>query len=127
TVLRPTWSQPFDLLYIDGKHDYWTYTDDLRWSAHLPPGAEILVHDCFSSVGVTLGVLLKMLGRRYTYLDRSTSLARFTLRPPSPRDRLRLLAQLPWFTRNVLIKLLLRLHLRPLTRLLAHYEPVDPY
>lgn len=127
TALRPGWTRRFDLLYIDGKHDYWTYTDDLRWSAHLAPGSEILVHDCFSSVGVTLGVLAKMLGPRYTYLDRSMSLARFTLRRPSLRDRCRLLAQLPWFTRNVAIKLLLRLHLRPLTRLLAHREPVDPY
>lgn len=127
TKLRPTWTRPIDLLYIDGKHDYWTYTDDLRWSAHLPAGAEILVHDCFSSVGVTLGVLLKMLGTRYTYLDRSGSLARFALRRPSTKDRLRLLGELPWFTRNVLIKVLLRLRLRPLTRLLGHREPVDPY
>jgi predicted O-methyltransferase YrrM len=127
TRLRPAWTRPIDLLYIDGKHDYWTYTDDLRWSAHLSAGAEILVHDCFSSVGVTLGVLLKMLGSRYTYVDRSHSLARFALRSPSTKDRVRLLAQLPWFTRNVLVKVLLRLRMRPLTRLLGHREPVDPY
>lgn len=127
TRLRPTWTRPVDLLYIDGKHDYWTYTDDLRWSAHLPPGAEILVHDCFSSVGVTLGVVLKMFGTRYTYLDRAGSLARFTLRRPSTRDRLRLAAELPWFVRNLGVKVLLRLGMRPLTRLLRHHEPVDPY
>jgi predicted O-methyltransferase YrrM len=127
TKLRLGWTRPIDLLYIDGKHDYWTYTDDLRWSAHLPPSAEILVHDCFSSVGVTLGVLLKMLGTRYTYLDRFGSLARFTLRRPSTTDRLRLLGELPWFTRNVIVKVLLRLRMRPLARLLGHREPVDPY
>src|SRR5688572_25794100 len=41
TRARPGWSEPIDLLYIDGKHDYWTFTDDLRWSAFLTPGGEI--------------------------------------------------------------------------------------
>ena len=45
-----------DLLYIDGKHDYWTVSDDLRWAAHLPPAVPVLIHDCFSSIGVTLGI-----------------------------------------------------------------------
>jgi len=128
TELRPDWDRPIQLLYIDGKHDYWTYTDDLRWSAHLPPGAEILVHDCFSSIGVTLGTIVKVLfGRRYTYVDRATSLARFRLAPPSTADRLRVLAQLPWFVRNVGIKVLLRLRLRPVARLVGHDSPYDPY
>ena len=50
-----------DLLYIDGKHDYWTFTDDLRWAAFLPEGGRVLVHDAFSSIGVTLGVLARVL------------------------------------------------------------------
>lgn len=128
TELRPDWDRPLQLLYIDGKHDYWTYTDDLRWSDHLPPGAEILVHDCFSSIGVTLGTIAKVLfGRRYTYVDRATSLARFKLAPPSTADRVRVLAQLPWFVRNVVLKVLLRLRLRPVARLLGHDSPYDPY
>ena len=32
TAARPTWTRPFDYLYIDGKHDYWTLSDDLQWS-----------------------------------------------------------------------------------------------
>ncbi len=32
TRVRPTWTRPFSLLYIDGKHDYWTLSDDLRWA-----------------------------------------------------------------------------------------------
>ena len=128
TKLRRGWDRKFDLLYVDGKHDYWTYTDDLRWSAHLPPGAEILVHDCFSSIGVTLGTIAKVLfGRRYTYVDRVTSLARFRVSPPSTPDRLRVLAQLPWFLRNVGIKVLLRLRLRPVARVFGHDSPYDPY
>ncbi|MFD8494815.1 class I SAM-dependent methyltransferase [Amycolatopsis sp. NPDC059657] len=128
TELRPGWDRPIQLLYIDGKHDYWTYTDDLRWSAHLPPGGEILVHDCFSSIGVTLGTIAKVLfGRRYAYVDRATSLARFQLRKPTSADRLRTLAQLPWFFRNVCIKVLLRLRLRAVARLAGHDSPYDPY
>jgi hypothetical protein len=128
TRARPGWSDRVDLLYIDGKHDYWTFSDDLRWSAFLVPGGEILVHDSFSSVGVTSGILVRMLpSRRFTYLDRAGSLVRFALRPPTMRDRMRLLAQLPWFARNVVVKILLRLRLGPVTRVLRHEGPYDPY
>ena len=128
TKLRPAWTRPFELLYVDGKHDYWTYVDDLRWSAHLPEGGEILVHDCFSSIGVTAGTLVKVLfGSRYTYVDRSRSLARFTVRRPSVGDRLRVLAQLPWFFGNVFMKVLLRLRLRAVARLFGHNGPYDPF
>jgi len=128
TKLRPGWDRPFDLLYVDGKHDYWTYVDDLRWSAHLPPDADILVHDCFSSIGVTAGTLRAVLfGSRYTYLDRSRSLARFALRRPGVADRLRVLAQLPWFAGNVFLKVLLRLRLRRVAAVFGHRGPYDPF
>jgi predicted O-methyltransferase YrrM len=128
TRARPGWTGPVDLLYIDGKHDYWTFTDDLRWSAYLVPGGEVLVHDCFSSVGVTTGVLAKvLLSRRLAFADRVGSLARFRLRHPDARDRIRVLRQLPWFARNVVVKVLLRLRLRPLVALLGHTGPYDPY
>lgn len=128
TRARPGWSDRIDLLYIDGKHDYWTFSDDLRWSAFLAPGGDILVHDCFSSIGVTSGMLVRVLpSRKYTYLERAGSLARIALRPPTVRDRLRLLAQLPWFARNVVVKVLLRLRLGPVTRILRHSGPYDPY
>jgi Methyltransferase domain len=128
TRARPTWADRIDLLYIDGKHDYWTFSDDLRWSAFLPPDGEILVHDCFSSIGVTCGLLVRVLpSRRYTYLDRAGSLARFAKRAPNTRDRLRMLAQLPWFARNVVVKVLLRLRLGRLTSVLRHKGPYDPY
>ncbi len=128
TKLRPQWTRPVGMLYIDGKHDYWTFTDDLRWSAWLPEGADIFVHDCFSSIGVTSGVLLKILpSRRYAFCDRTGSLARFQLRRPTAADRWRLLGQLPWFARNVIIKVLLRLRLRPVAALLGHRGRYDPY
>lgn len=128
TKLRPGWDRPIDLLYVDGKHDYWTYTDDLRWSAHLPASGEILVHDCFSSIGVTLGTIAKVLfGSRYTYVDRSRSMARFTRSRPRFADRLRVVAQLPWFSWNVFLKVLLRLRLRVVAGWLGHRGPYDPF
>lgn len=128
TKLRPGWQRPFDLLYVDGKHDYWTFTDDLRWSEHLPSDGVVLVHDSFSSIGVTLGILAKVLaGRRYRYLDRAGSLARFRLGRPSAADRLRCARELPWFVRNVGIKILLRLRLQRVAELLGHKGPYDPY
>jgi hypothetical protein len=128
TRLRQSFTEPIDLLYIDGKHDYWTFTDDLRWSDRLPPHGEILVHDCYSSLGVTLGVLVKVLcSRRYAYLDRSDSLARFAVRAPLPADRARLLRQLPWFIRNLVIKIGLRLWPGRAITVLGHTGPYDPY
>ena len=128
TRLRPRWNQPFDLLYIDGKHDYWTLSDDLRWARHLPEGGAVLVHDAYSSVGVTLGILAHVLpSRTVRYALRSDSMALFFRSRPTTRDRLRILAELPWWMRNVFIKVLLRLRLRPLARLLDHDSPYDPY
>ncbi len=128
TRQRPVWSRPIDLLYVDGKHDYWTCSDDLRWASHLPPGGQVLVHDSFSSIGVTSSLLVHVgLRGRLRYLARSTSLALLDTRRPTTRDRLRLAAQLPWFARNVVIKVLLRLRLRPVARVLGHEGTADPY
>lgn len=128
TRLRPTWDRPFDLLYIDGKHDYWTLSDDLRWAVHLPPGGAVVVHDCFSSIGVTLGILVHVLfGSQLTYERRSDSQALFRVRRPTVADRLRIVRELPWWLRNVFIKVLLRLRLRPVARLFGHDSPYDPY
>lgn len=128
TRLRPSWHDPIDLLYIDGKHDYWTFTDDLRWSQHLTPGADIFVHDSFSSFGVTSGLLARVLpSRQYVYLDRTGSLARLRRGRPTARDRARIARELPWFARNLGIKVLLRLRLRPVARLFGHTSVYDPY
>jgi hypothetical protein len=128
TKARPGWSRSFDYLYIDGKHDYWTLSDDLKWSEHLPEGAAVLIHDCSSSIGVTLGILAHVLpSRRLRYERRAGSLALFRVGDPSWADRVRILAQLPWWIRNVFIKVLLRLRLRSVARLLRHDSPYDPY
>jgi hypothetical protein len=128
TRARPGWEENVDLLYIDGKHDLWTFSDDLRWRAFLPQGGSVLVHDAFSSIGVTLGILLRVLpAPDLTYVSRVGSMALFQRSTPSAADRLRILREMPWWLRNVGLKVLLRLRLRPLARLLGHDSPYDPY
>lgn len=128
TRLRPTWARDLDLLYIDGKHDYWTLSDDLLWAEHLPAGAAVVIHDCFSSIGVTLGILRHVLfGSRLAYERRSGSQAVFRVRRPTMEDRARILREMPWWIRNVVVKVLLRLRLRGLARVLGHDSPYDPY
>lgn len=129
TKTRPTWTTPFDYLYIDGKHDYWTLSDDLKWSAHLPEGAPVLIHDCYSSIGVTLGILAHVLpSRRLVYERRAGSLALFRVGRPTLRDRMRIVREMPWWLRNVMIKVLLRLRLNPVARaVFNHDSPYDPY
>jgi hypothetical protein len=128
TKARKSWDRSFEMLYIDGKHDYWTFTDDLKWRSGLPAGAPVLVHDCFSSIGVTLGVLVRVLpAGDLRYERREGSLALFRVGRPSGRDRLRILAEMPWWVRNVFIKVLLRLRLRPVARAFGHDAYYDPY
>lgn len=108
-------SGEIDLLYVDGAHRFIPALQDLvRWGARVRPGGAMLVHDAFSSVGVTLAIMVALLGGgRFAYVGRSRSLAEYR-RLPSPagvRGRAAnagaQLAQLPWFARNVAIKLAL--------------------
>jgi len=122
-----------DLLYVDGAHRYRPARDDIaRWGARVRPGGRMLVHDSFSSIGVTLAILrLLLAGGEFAYVGRSGSLAEYRREPLGRRARLRnglrQAAQLPWFLRNVVIKVLLLLRLRPLTRLLGHRSGDWPY
>jgi predicted O-methyltransferase YrrM len=126
--LRGSWSGPVDLLYVDGKHDVHSTLQDLRWSRFVPPGGQVLVHDCFSSIGVTLALLLGVLpARELRFVRRVGSLAVLERSRPRPADRARLLAQLPWWLRNVGIKVLLRLRLTRWARAVGHHDTYDPY
>ncbi len=125
---RACWDGPADLVYIDGKHDYWTVRDDLRWTSVVPAGGTVLVHDAFSSLGVTLALLRDVLpSTRLRYAGRTGSLARLEVVAPRPADRARMLGELPWWLRNLVVKVLLRLRLRPLARVLGHHDTADPY
>lgn len=126
--VRAGWTQPVRLVYVDGKHDVWSCRDDLRWSAFLQAGDTVLVHDAFSSLGVTLAVLRDALTTdRHRYVSRTGSMARFEVARPSVADRLRVLREMPWFVRNLVVKVLLRFRLRPLARVLGHRDTADPY
>ncbi len=94
------------LLYVDGAHRFGPARDDIAtWGARVRPGGVMLVHDAFSSVGVTLALLVETVARSgWRYAGRTGSLAEYE-RVPGARSA-RQLAQLPWFARNVLFKVL---------------------
>ena len=105
-----------DLLYIDGAHRYRPALADIRsWGDRVRSGGTLLIHDSFSSVGVTLAILSSLLlDRRFTYVGRSGSMAEYRRAPArsAAGNALRQLAQLPWFARNVVLKALIVAKLR---------------
>ena len=126
--VRAGWGGPVHLVYVDGKHDYWSVRDDLRWADHLVEGGTLLVHDAYSSLGVTTGLLAELAtSDRLRYVRRVRSLAVLQRRRPSVGDRLRLLVGLPWFARNLVVKVLLRARARRVAALLGHRDVHDPY
>ena len=109
-----------DVLYVDGAHRYRLARSDLvSWGARVAPGGRLLVHDAFSSVGVTLALVHEFaFSGHFAYRGRTRSLAEYQ-RVPSPlgrrtrvRNAARQLTELPWFARNVLIKVLVVARLR---------------
>jgi predicted O-methyltransferase YrrM len=125
---------PIDVLYIDGAHRYGPARADVRaWGERVGDGGAMLIHDSFSSIGVTLAILRELLlGRRFRYVDRSRSLAiyRADLAPGAvarARNGGRQLAQLPWFAWNVGLKVLLTLGLGALLRRIGREAPEWPY
>jgi precorrin-6B methylase 2 len=123
-----------DVLFIDGAHRYGPALDDVRrWGARVPTGGTMLIHDAFSSVGVTLAIGRALLwSPRFRYRGRASSLAVYRHEPSTAvRDRAtnagRQLAQLPWFARNLAIKVLITLRLGRATRFLGHTDPTWPY
>jgi predicted O-methyltransferase YrrM len=124
---------PIDLLHIDGAHRYGPASDDIaRWGARVVDGGTLLVHDSFSSVGVTLALATKLtFSGRWRYVGRARSLAEYRREPVRGTARLanvgRQLAQVPWFARNVAIKVLIVAKLGKATRVLGHTGENWPY
>jgi len=117
-----------DLVYVDGAHRYAPALADLvGWGERVRPGGVMLVHDAFSSVGVTLAILRALaFGPQFVYAGRVRSLAEYRRAPMAlgararARNAARQLAELPWFLRNVAIKLALVMKLRRLAGTLGH-------
>ena len=124
---------PIDLLYIDGAHRFRPALDDIRqWSAKLAPGGDLLIHDCFSSVGVTGALVAELFfSSELRYLGRSRSMTHYRRQPLTLGDRVRnagrQAAQLPWFARNLVIKALIVAKLGRLTRVLGHDPETWPH
>jgi hypothetical protein len=124
---------PIDMLHIDGAHRYGPASDDIvSWGARVVDGGSILIHDSFSSVGVTLAIAAKLaFSGSWRYVGRSRSLAEYRREAVTGTQRLanvgRQLAQLPWFARNVAIKVLIVAKLPRATRLLGHTGENWPY
>lgn len=100
-----------DLLYIDGAHRYGPALADIRhWGDRVGDGGSMLIHDAFSAIGVTGAILRELLlSDRFRYVGRQGSLAVYRATPATPRSRsaTRQLAQLPWFVRNLAVKVLI--------------------
>lgn len=115
-----------ELLFVDGAHRFGPARADIvDWGNRVAGGGTMLVHDAFSSVGVTLALLsTTVISRRWRYLGRVDSLAEYLRTDLSASERLtdaiRQAAQLPWFARNIAIKCLIVARLGRLTRLLGH-------
>ncbi len=114
------------LLFVDGAHRFGPARADIvDWGDRVAGGGTMLVHDAFSSVGVTLALLsTTVISRRWRYLGRVDSLVEYLRTDLSASERLtdaiRQAAQLPWFARNIAIKCLIVARLGRLTRLLGH-------
>jgi predicted O-methyltransferase YrrM len=122
------------VLYIDGAHRYAPARSDIRqWGARVAVDGTMLIHDSFSSVGVTMAIARElMFGRRYRYVGRSRSLSEYRCdladgRRARAANAFHQIAQLPWFVRNIALKVLLTLHLGGLIRRATGRQPEWPY
>jgi predicted O-methyltransferase YrrM len=105
-----------DVLFVDGAHRFGpARADVVRWGARVPPGGRMLVHDAWSSIGVTLALLTTTVSsRRWRYAGRVGSLAEFerVSDVAVPGNALRQLRELGWFARNLVLKGLIAVGLR---------------
>ncbi len=127
-------ADPIEVLYIDGAHRYGPARTDIRdWGARVADGGTLLIHDSFSSIGVTAAILRELAtGSRFRYVGRSRSLTEYRadLVPGAGarvRNAGRQLAQLPWFVRNVALKVFLSAGGRTVLRRLGRPVPDWPY
>jgi Methyltransferase domain len=122
------------VLYIDGAHRYAPALADIgNYGVRVTGGGTMLIHDSFSSIGVTLAILRALtFGSTFRYVGRSRSMTIYRADLPTSgvgrlRNAARQLAQLPWFARNVALKVLLTLGLGKVLGRLGRGVPEWPY
>ncbi|MFM2073486.1 MAG: hypothetical protein RLZZ623_3750 [Actinomycetota bacterium] len=127
-------SGSIEVLYIDGAHRYAPARTDIRdWGRRVTSGGTMLIHDSFSSLGVTMAIGRElMFGGRFRYVGRARSMTEYRADLPAglgPRVRNagRQMAQLPWFVKNLLIKVLISMKLGGLLQRVTGREPEWPY
>lgn len=127
-------SGPVAVLYIDGAHRHRPALSDIRaWGSRVERDGTMLIHDSFSSVGVTLAIARELFfGSRFRYVGRSRSLVEYRADlGPTWQSRvsntLRQVAQLPWFAKNLALKILLRFRFGGLLRRVTGHTPEWPY
>ena len=123
-----------DVLYIDGAHRYGPALADISaWGERVTDGGTMLIHDSFSSIGVTLAILRHLAGgSRFRYVGRSRSMTIYRADlDGGTRARIRnawqQMAQLPWFVKNLALKVLLSLGLGKLLEKMGRETPEWPY
>ena len=122
------------MLYIDGAHRYAPALADIRtYGVRVADGGTMLIHDSFSSIGVTLAILRSLaFGSTFRYVGRSRSMTIYradlaTAGTGRLRNAGRQLGQLPWFARNVALKVLLTLGLGKVLGRFGRPVPEWPY
>jgi hypothetical protein len=122
-----------DLLYVDGAHRYRPASADISaWGARVGEGGTMLVHDAFNAIGVMVAQLrLLFFSMSWSYCGRTGSLAEYRRSRLSGVElalsAVRQLGGLPYFARNMLVKVLIVARLRRLTPLLGHRTGEWPY
>ena len=122
------------VLYVDGAHRYAPARADIRdWGNRVEPGGTMLIHDSFASVGVTLAILRELVwSSQWRYVGRARSMTEYRrdlAAGPGAKvsNAMRQLAQLPWFAKNLGVKVLMSAKLGGLLSKLTGRPAEWPY
>jgi predicted O-methyltransferase YrrM len=125
--------EPVGLLFVDGAHDYPTVHADLgAWLPHLSSEAAVVMHDAYSSPGVTAAAFRHFFGAGdFAFASSTGSLVVFTRGRQTTLaclgSSIRMLGKVPWLVRNLTIKVAIRRGWSSVPSLLGHRDTAFPY